>query len=257
MPVRERLPWCPGPISSLGTCRTWDNSAALGSQVGLAVGDDFLQQRRPAGQFSSHCHNTDHPVIPQNLYRMSGGADNTERFEQIGQSWMKHTFGAGRTRRRATLAATPVIALQFHSYVRAAPIPYDRQARTVTYSLHWFARLDESFHRLFPIYCEQSQRPQLMTAHRTGFACNVADLNTTLNQGATYFAEAAIPDAALNTTWCQAHPGQCNMYNNASYRQFLVSGDQRVSTFSPVGSTVRMQPAIMAWDRRNGKPGGA
>ena len=37
---------------------------------------------------------TDHPVVPQNLYRMSGGADNNERFEQIGQSWMKHTFFA-------------------------------------------------------------------------------------------------------------------------------------------------------------------
>ena len=37
---------------------------------------------------------TDHPVIPQNLYRMGGGADNAERFEQIGQSWMKHAFFA-------------------------------------------------------------------------------------------------------------------------------------------------------------------
>ena len=40
------------------------------------------------------CLHTDHPVVPQNLYRMSGGADNAERFEQIGQSWMKHTFFA-------------------------------------------------------------------------------------------------------------------------------------------------------------------
>ena len=37
---------------------------------------------------------TDHPVVPQNLYRMSGGADGMERFEQIGQSWVKHTFFA-------------------------------------------------------------------------------------------------------------------------------------------------------------------
>ena len=35
-----------------------------------------------------------HPFIPQNFYRMSGGADNTERFEQIGQSWGKHAFAA-------------------------------------------------------------------------------------------------------------------------------------------------------------------
>ena len=36
----------------------------------------------------------DHPFIPQNLYRMSGGAINNERFEQIGQSWGKHAFAA-------------------------------------------------------------------------------------------------------------------------------------------------------------------
>ena len=42
---------------------------------------------------------TDHPFFPQNLYRMSGGADNNERFEQIGQSWIKHTFRRGRRRR--------------------------------------------------------------------------------------------------------------------------------------------------------------
>ena len=34
------------------------------------------------------------PLIPQNIYRMSGGANNNERFEQIGQSWMKHAFAA-------------------------------------------------------------------------------------------------------------------------------------------------------------------
>ena len=36
------------------------------------------------------------------------------------------------------------------------------------------------------------------------------------------------------------------MYNNASYHQFLVNGTTSF-TFSPVGQTVRMQPAIMAW----------
>ena len=36
------------------------------------------------------------------------------------------------------------------------------------------------------------------------------------------------------------------MYNNASYRKFLVSGTTNF-TFSPLGPTVRMQPAIMAW----------
>jgi len=36
------------------------------------------------------------------------------------------------------------------------------------------------------------------------------------------------------------------MYNNVSYRQFTVSGTTSFR-FSPVGSTVRSQPAIFAW----------
>ncbi len=36
------------------------------------------------------------------------------------------------------------------------------------------------------------------------------------------------------------------MYNNASYRQYSVSGTTNF-TFSPVGNTLRMQPAIKAW----------
>jgi hypothetical protein len=73
----------------------------------------------------------------------------------------------------------------------------------------------------------------------------MADLNTTLNPGATYYAEAQYV-TPHEYVWCQAHPGQCNMYNNASYRQFTVSGTTSFS-FGTVGSTVRMTPAINAW----------
>ena len=61
----------------------------------------------------------------------------------------------------------------------------------------------------------------------------VDDLNTTLNPGATYFAEAQYV-TPHEYAWCQAHPGQCNMYNNASYRQYNVSGITNF-TFTPVG----------------------
>jgi hypothetical protein len=37
------------------------------------------------------------------------------------------------------------------------------------------------------------------------------------------------------------------MYNNASYRQFAVSGGPTNFTFSAVGNTVRMKPAILVW----------
>jgi hypothetical protein len=72
------------------------------------------------------------------------------------------------------------------------------------------------------------------------------DLNPPSNPGATYFAEAAYV-TPHEYAWCQTHPGQCNMYNNASYRQYSVSGGPTNFTFSPLGSTVRTQAAIMAW----------
>ena len=69
-------------------------------RLGFAIGTDSCNNGdQPIDWFA--LPQTDHPVVPQNLYRMSGGADNTERFEQIGQSWMKHTLrGIGRERLR-------------------------------------------------------------------------------------------------------------------------------------------------------------
>ena len=81
------------------------------------------------------------------------------------------------------------------------------------------------------------------TSHRVTVA--MSDLDVTQNPGATYFAEAQYV-TPHEYAWCQANPGQCNMYNNVSYRQFSVSGITSF-TFSPVGSTVVSQPAIFAW----------
>jgi len=82
------------------------------------------------------------------------------------------------------------------------------------------------------------------TSHRVTVASS--DLNPAQNSGATYFGEAQYV-TPHEYSWCQTHPDQCNMYNNASYRRFTVSGSGDNYTFSPVGSTVRTQPAIMAW----------
>ena len=66
------------------------------------------------------------------------------------------------------------------------------------------------------------------------------------NPGSSYFGEAAYI-SPHEFTWCQLNPGQCNMFNNFSYRQFSVTGGPTNFSFPPVGSTVRMQPAIQAW----------
>ena len=81
------------------------------------------------------------------------------------------------------------------------------------------------------------------TSHR--ILVEGSDLNTTLNPGATYYAEIQYISSD-EYAWCQTHPGQCNMYNNASYRRYNVAGTTNF-TFSEVGPAVRMSAAINAW----------
>jgi hypothetical protein len=185
---------------------------------------------------------TDHPFFPQNLYRMSGGADNTERFEQVGQAWIKHAFGAAEDD-DCNLGCDTSNCIQFSQLCPGCSDPYLADENG-WYDLLGSRAWVNPFTGAFPsTAANHNGHAHDGASHR--IRVNVSDLNTTLNQGATYFAEAAYL-TPQEYQWCQAHPGQCNMYNNASYRKFLVSGTTNF-TFSPVGVTGRMQPAIMAW----------
>src|SRR5215472_17227953 len=83
----------PGPDVIVGDIEDIEEPGNTESQVGLDVGTDSCNNGdQPVDWFA--LPSNDHPVVPQNLYRMSGGPDNTERFEQVGHSWMKHTFFA-------------------------------------------------------------------------------------------------------------------------------------------------------------------
>ncbi len=74
----------------------------------------------------------------------------------------------------------------------------------------------------------------------------ISDLDTSLNAGATYYAESQYV-TPHEYTWCQAHAGQCNMNNNVSYRRYTVSGTGSPFSFSPAASTVRQKSAVSAW----------
>jgi hypothetical protein len=74
----------------------------------------------------------------------------------------------------------------------------------------------------------------------------ISDLSTTQNPGATYYAEGQYI-TPHEYAWCQSNPGQCNQYNNVSYRRYSVNGTASPFTFSAVGSTVRMKAAVVAW----------
>ncbi len=222
-------------------------------------GNDIVNHLVGLGVGTTSCNNgdqpfdwfalpqTDHPVIPQNFYRMSGGATNDERFEQIGQSWMKHAFTAlegsvcGTCNTSGCTTGThlcPGCSDPYGSSLNASQTGIGSRA--------WL----NPFTGVFPSTANNhSGHTHTGTSHRVTVASS--DLNPAQNSGATYFAEGQYL-TPHEYTWCQSHPGQCNMYNNASYRRFNVSGSGDNYTFSSSGSTVRMQGAINAWQTLGG-----
>jgi hypothetical protein len=233
----------PGPDVIVGDLPSVEQGGSSGTFVGLGVGTTSCNNgKEPLHWFS--LPNNDHPVIPQNLYRMSGGTSNDERFEQIGQSWLKHAFfalegdecGFGCSTSGCTTGS---------NLCSGCSDPYSASLNYSQSGLGSRAWVNP-FTGVFPgspSPADHTGHNHTGTSHRVTVAMN--DLNMTLNPGATYFAEGQYV-TPHEYAWCQAHPGQCNMYNNVSYRQFSVSGTTNF-TFSPVGSTVRSQPAIFAW----------
>jgi len=231
----------PGPDIIVGDLPDMVQVGSTGSQVGLGVATTSCNIGDQPVDFHA-LPETDHPFFPQNFYRMSGGADNTARFEQVGQAWIKHAFGEDELD-ECNVGCDTSNCVQFSQLCPGCADPYlaDENGQ---YDLLGSRAWVNPFTGAFPsTAADHTGHVHDGASHR--IRVNVDDLNTTLNPGATYFAEAAYL-TAQEYAWCQAHPGQCNMYNNASHRQFLVSGTTNF-TFSPVGVTGRMQPAIMAW----------
>jgi hypothetical protein len=214
-----------------------------GTQIGLAIGTDSCNNGdQPVDWYA--LPSNDHPVVPQNLYRMSGGATNDERFEQLGQSWMKHTFlafeefvcGSCNTSGCETgLHLCPGCSDPYVSSLNGDQNSIGSRA--------WI----NPFTGNFPsgnTANDHSGHVHNGVSHR--ILVETSDVMPAGNPGATYFGEAAYI-SPYEYTWCQSNPGECNMFNNFSYRQFSVSGGPTFFTFTPVGSTVQMQPALQAW----------
>ncbi|MGC1321632.1 MAG: hypothetical protein WA849_05590, partial [Candidatus Udaeobacter sp.] len=230
----------PGPDVIVGNIQNVAQMGSAGTQVGLAIGTDSCNNGdQPVDWFA--LPQTDHPLVPQNLYRMSGGTDNTERFEQVGQSWMKHTFEAledtvcGTCNTSGCQTGTHLCPGCSDPYVSS--LNGDQNSIG---SRAWVNPFTGSFPSTANNHSGHSHDG---VSHR--IRVEASDLNTTQNPGATYFGEAAYI-SPHEYTWCQSHPDQCNMFNNVSYRNFSVSGTTSF-TFTPLANTVRMQPAIQAW----------
>jgi hypothetical protein len=232
----------PGPDVIVGDLIGLDqlDNGEVNGRVGLALGTDACNKGTVDVDWFALPSN-DHPFIPQNVYRMSGGADNTQQFEQIGQSWGKHAFTAASSN-TCGFGCNGVGGPHLGSGCSDAYGSGLNGSQDGIGSRAWV----NPFTGNFPGSAanDHSGHVHDVTSHR--ILVNVDDLSTSLNAGAAYFAEAEyiVPH---EYTWCQSHPGECNMYNNASYRQYSVNGVNQPFTFSAVGSTAREQPAIMAW----------
>ncbi|PWT83322.1 MAG: hypothetical protein C5B44_00800, partial [Acidobacteria bacterium] len=232
----------PGPDVIVGDLSSLQQFGSSGTQVGLAVATDSCN----AGQEPLHWFalpQNDHPVIPQNLYRMSGGPNNNDRFEQIGQSWLKHAFTALQN----DICGFGCQPSGTGTLLGAGcSDPYSASLNASQNSLGsraWVNPFTGDYPGSNPSPNNHTGHTHTGTSHR--ILVEINDLNTTLNPGATYYAESQYV-TPHEYAWCQAHPGQCNMYNNASYRRFNVTGTTSF-TFSAVGSTVQSKAAVSAW----------
>lgn len=175
-----------------------------------------------------------HPVIGQNLFRLSNG-----RFEQIGQSWLKHGFTA--------LQGTECANDDGFTQYSCSRNP-SGQKLGVGCSDPYSSGLNGSQGGLGPKWQVNASQGLFPGSHATPLSSSdpgggetpgrlrvrVADLVA----GASYVVEGqyvASDDAATN-----------HKNNNASYRTCTI-GSSPAYTMTLSSSTVREQPAIYAW----------
>ncbi len=241
----------PGPdviVGDLSGLQQFGSSS--GGQVGLAVATDSCNAGVvPLNWFA--LPSNDHPVIPQNLYRMSA---DTTRFEQVGQSNVKHAFTALQQNLCGFGCQSSGTGTLLGS---GCSDPYSASLNSGGASNGLGSRAwINPYTGAYP-GGSGSAGPNGHTGHsHTGpshrILVEMADLNTTLNPGATYYAEAQYV-TPHEYAWCVAHPGECNMGNNASYRQYTVTGTTSFSFATNGSTTQRMKPAITAWTGANVK----
>jgi hypothetical protein len=231
-----------GPDVIVGDLPSMQQFGSSGTRVGLAIGTTSCN----AGNVQLNWFampNVDHPVIPQNLYRMSGGATNSDRFEQIGHSWLKHAFTALQQNGCSFGCSSSGTGTRLGV---GCSDPYDASLNASQGRLGSRAFVNP-FTGSYPSSANNHNAAGHShdgTSHR--LLVEAANLLPASNVGATYFGEAQYV-TPHEYAWCQTHPGECNMYNNTSYRRFNVTGSGTNFSFSPVGATVRTDSAIKAW----------
>ena len=209
---------------------TWNGiqyaSYAIGSTSCNIGTQQLLWQPNPSNQ---------HPVIPQNMYRVKGGA-----IEQVGMSWVKHGFCALQQTlcgscQPAGGGCPPVLGI-------GCSDPYTAGLNGDQGDLKSRGPINPSTGFFQGNYTDPTPPASQPSSLRERIVIARSDLDPATNAGAAYFAEAQYihpQDAASG-----------NAANNASYRRVTVGSTWSSTQGYPLtfnGPTVQMQPAIYAW----------
>ncbi|HKI04739.1 MAG TPA: hypothetical protein VKK31_22360 [Thermoanaerobaculia bacterium] len=175
----------------------------------------------------------DHPVIAQNLYRLKNG-----RFEQIGMSWLKHGFVSTNSTTGGCAGSSGQSCVSPPAGGRQLGIGCTDPYGSSLNGNRPLGRRSEvnATSGLFPFPPGGGGSTATVYDQRVKVA--TADVDSALNPGALYFAEAqyiANDDA-----------GSGNALNNASHRRVTVGAGPSFN-LSLTGTFFEMQPAIFSW----------
>lgn len=192
----------------------------------LAVGTESCNIGDTAMTWESGC-GTIHPLIAQNCFRLKDG-----RFEQIGQSWLKHGFAVAWTDECGCGCTTSPSNQMFPG----CGDPYGSGLNGSQSSLRPKFRVNPSQGTYVcgtnPTLSGDDIDRRLQVKH--------TDVDPALNPGARYFVEGQYTH--------EQDAGAGNDNNNASYREISVTQtDTHEYSFSLIGTTVREHAGIRAW----------
>lgn len=203
-------------------------AASYGSSNGISafaigtyscnIGDQWLKW---------HPNNNQHPVIAQNMFRLKNG-----RFEQIGQSWLKHGFYA-LSNNLCHNDCQPTDGT--HLGVHCAD-PYSAALNGTQNNLGPKWQVD-AHTGAFPF---PPSNPSYSGIIARRLQVRNSDLDPSQNGGGQYYVEGHYVTAD-DAAWG-------NQNNNASYRVVTVSTDGASWFINLAGTTQRSQPAIRAWN---------
>jgi len=172
-----------------------------------------------------------HPVIAQGIFRVKNG-----RFEQIGVSWVKHTFSADL----APYCSTCII-----------PPGYNGQQLGIGCADAYSAGINGELWTLgprgpinpatgvFPFPVDFTGIPAATPTIGRRVQVLTSDVDASLNQGARYFAEGQFIAADESVFG--------NGANSVSYREYIVNPSNLNMTPAAGSQTQRSAPAIEAW----------